>query len=835
MYKVTWDKETGGILLNQKVVYDALCSSPRPVFWEELNLLKLNELGWEYPHTFEPIMWAINKQYFYKGILIFEVRNANIYDAPLVVVQEGVKPQKLEPVNLNEMLERNREIMFVVESEAIEFIRDVYTNYASANKTAEKAKANQIDFETLAQNIEKKTKKKMAIVKENCDSFDLMPLEIAEKEGKRVFHTTKVDKFIASFSGGKDSQVVLDLCTRAIPSTEFEVIYSDTGYELPSSLVLYKEVQDYYKKKFPDLKFSTTKNHAPVLSYWDKIGTPSDTHRWCCSIMKTAPLYRSLKIEGTNKQAKVLTFDGVRAEESTRRADYDREGKGKHTTIYNAHPILYWNSTEIFLYLFRHHLTINMAYRMGKARVGCIVCPFSTTWDDMIVKKVYPEEMKPFEERLVSWAGDFGIKDTDKYIKDRRWKLKATGLKSALKTDVIFPSSSTSFIAEVKNARYPIYLWMDTVCDYTLNKSGATENGELKFNGAIYSFEVKYNKDRTNYKFTIYNCSDPKLIYYFKRVVNKSAFCVQCEVCEVDCPTGALSIYPNVYVDRTKCIRCHKCLESHDKGCIASDCIRMIKNTNNSSMNAKVQAYKTFGMREDWINDYLCDPAGFWDYNALGSAQVISFKSWLKDAEIIDAKNNLTPFGELLTSLYINDVNLTWELIFTNLTYNSFVVNWFTNNVNVGQGFEKKFLVDKIGEANTGAASATLSNAIGALIQLFNYSPIGETLCCGVEEGKSYRRMEYKDLTDAGLAYALYKFSEKTGIRSLRVADFYEPECEFGPHRAFGLSKSTFEKMLRNLNSSSTPVLIADLNMGLDNITLTEEDSTALDVVKRII
>ena len=64
MYKITWDKETGGILLNQKVVYDALCVSPRPVFWEELNLLKLNELGWEYPHTFEPIMWAINKQYF---------------------------------------------------------------------------------------------------------------------------------------------------------------------------------------------------------------------------------------------------------------------------------------------------------------------------------------------------------------------------------------------------------------------------------------------------------------------------------------------------------------------------------------------------------------------------------------------------------------------------------------------------------------------------------------------------------------------------------------------------------------------------------------------------
>lgn len=123
---------------------------------------------------------------------------------------------------------------------------------------------------------------------------------------------------------------MLDLCTRAIPSTDFEVMYSDTGYELPPSLSLYEDIQKHYKEKFPDLKFSLTKNHESVLNYWDKIGTPSDTHRWCCSIMKTAPLYRSLKLEG-NKQAKVLAFDGVRAEESVRREGYQRKGKGKHT------------------------------------------------------------------------------------------------------------------------------------------------------------------------------------------------------------------------------------------------------------------------------------------------------------------------------------------------------------------------------------------------------------------------------------------------------------------------------------------------------------------------
>lgn len=39
----------------------------------------------------------------------------------------------------------------------------------------------------------------MAIVKENCDSFDIMPLEEANNAGKRVYQTTKIDKFIASF------------------------------------------------------------------------------------------------------------------------------------------------------------------------------------------------------------------------------------------------------------------------------------------------------------------------------------------------------------------------------------------------------------------------------------------------------------------------------------------------------------------------------------------------------------------------------------------------------------------------------------------------------------
>ena len=45
MFKVIWDRETGGVLLDTKVSKDTLGISPRPVWFEELDLLGLDKLG----------------------------------------------------------------------------------------------------------------------------------------------------------------------------------------------------------------------------------------------------------------------------------------------------------------------------------------------------------------------------------------------------------------------------------------------------------------------------------------------------------------------------------------------------------------------------------------------------------------------------------------------------------------------------------------------------------------------------------------------------------------------------------------------------------------------
>ena len=65
MFKITWDNDTGGIKLSSHLTTDTLGISPRPVFYEELDLLKLKESGWKYPKSKEPLLWACNKQYFY--------------------------------------------------------------------------------------------------------------------------------------------------------------------------------------------------------------------------------------------------------------------------------------------------------------------------------------------------------------------------------------------------------------------------------------------------------------------------------------------------------------------------------------------------------------------------------------------------------------------------------------------------------------------------------------------------------------------------------------------------------------------------------------------------
>ena len=126
----------------------------------------------------------------------------------------------------------------------------------------------------------------------------------------------------------------------------------------------------------------------------------------------------------------------------------------------------------------------------------------------------------------------------------------------------------------------------------------------------------------------------------------------------------------------------------------------------------------------------------------------------------------------------------------------------------------------------------TFEYSLQALFNMLNSSPLGEQFCQKVEKSKNdFVRNTYEDLSREAVAYSLYKYAEAVGTKSLRVSDLYQSDCKQGVYREFGISRNAFESQLRSLNSDTNRVLVAELNMGLDSITL-RDDLDALEALK---
>ena len=112
MFKVVWDKDNNGVRLTMAPKSgEALNVCPRPVFWEELDFLGLDKLGWQYPHSQEPLLWACDRRYFYKGEIVLETRGGNLFDSPILTYISN--PISLEPANLDGLVTANIDSLFL--------------------------------------------------------------------------------------------------------------------------------------------------------------------------------------------------------------------------------------------------------------------------------------------------------------------------------------------------------------------------------------------------------------------------------------------------------------------------------------------------------------------------------------------------------------------------------------------------------------------------------------------------------------------------------------------------------------------------------------------------
>lgn len=137
MFKVIWDSQGNGVQLTISSKGDALNVSPRPVFWEELDLLGLNKMGWIYPKVEEPLLWACDRRYFYRGEFVLEVKGGNVFDAPTVIQQDGFESLVLAPVDMERLRSLNEDTMFIIEHEAMDFINQTYRRYKGIREVSQ--------------------------------------------------------------------------------------------------------------------------------------------------------------------------------------------------------------------------------------------------------------------------------------------------------------------------------------------------------------------------------------------------------------------------------------------------------------------------------------------------------------------------------------------------------------------------------------------------------------------------------------------------------------------------------------------------------------------------
>lgn len=224
-------------------------------------------------------------------------------------------------------------------------------------------------------------------------------IDLIRRGEKLALALNPQDGYFVGFSGGKDSQALLQLVKMA--GVRYKAYYSVTTNDPPDNVY-------FIRQHYPEVEFLHPKENFFRLV--EKRGLPTMYRRFCCEVLK----------EGGGVGCVVLT--GVRAEESRKRAAYDeiqvfshRKEHSEHThtrTIEeieeNEHrcikgkdklmiyPLLRWTESDVWQFLHEQGLPTNPCYK-HTGRVGCMFCPFSTK------KQIdfYETQNPKYKERLL--------------------------------------------------------------------------------------------------------------------------------------------------------------------------------------------------------------------------------------------------------------------------------------------------------------------------------------------------------------------------------------------------------------------------------------------------
>ena len=760
MYKIEWIRNKNIPILNDFA--NEVIIAPRPVYYEELDLLGFNSY-WEYSKSESPLLWAIGRDYYYFGEKIGKTVGGDIYEAPkLEIYKDKIT---LEPIDIKELIRVNKKHIETLKNEAIEFVKKIYNEYKN-----------------------------------------------------------KVDFFVVAFSGGKDSQVLLDLVTIALEPEQYKVIFTDTTMELPHTYKTVQEAQKHYQKIYKNFKITTVRNPTDADKLWGVFGPPSRILRWCCSVYKTSPVHSYLKVLNNGRHPRTILFDGVRRDESNNRANHLRVADSiKHNKVINTRPIIEWNDLEVYLYMFYSGINPNKEYRLGLNRVGCSICPFASQWSDFIINKKYPTIAKKFIPSIKEYMSNANIKNKEEYLSKGHWKKRAGGNSIETENQIKIEENKNSVEIVLENSNENIFEWLKVLGNYKINDDNS--NIQIKLDKSVLDIGFEDNGINQILLTRQENISD---ISHLKKVAYKTNYCVHCGSCEAECPTGALNVFPKVQIDTNLCIHCSKCLDFHNKGCVMAD------SAHKTSELTKVKGfndYGDFGLRELWLKSFFDRGIEWINDNQLGSKQKISIKKWFRDSELVSGKSTT----ELFSLLRNQNKNLQYEILFINLYYNSSLIKWYLDTIKFNDKYSSKELVEIV-KNTIHLSESTIKHSINSIVNLFDTTPLGNELKIGyITKEKNVRYIQKigsNNISYEAILYSLYKLKEHLKRDYFRVSEFYEDGFEGGPYKIFGIDKESLIKKLKFI-SEDTKLIDVNLIQGLDNVFL--KDFTAIEVLKEVL
>lgn len=747
----------------------------RPVFHEELDFFGMDNY-WDYPKdTDKPLMWAEGiRRYVINGQCVAEAQGGGFYTKPTI---KRLTDERLvlTPINTDRLYEINRPLMMSLEQKAIEFIQEQFNKY--------------------------------------------------HRQGF---------SFICAFSGGKDSLALLDLVSKALAPSDFYVVFSNTGMELSDTLAAVETA----KKHWPALRFEEAKCHMDPTESWDEFGPPGRRMRWCCVVHKSAPTILKLREIIGNYNAKAVVYDGVRAEESARRAKYDDVSIGaKNISQINVSPLHKWNTAELYCYLLRNQILFNNAYRLGLFRVGCMVCPLSSEWWDGIANAYYHDEMQPLLRRVENYAKqNKPEREIRKYIEDGGWKARMGGRG--------LPNGGNRVSEQIQN----------NTITFTINNASQrwlavapilgtiTEQNELtgvqKIDGNNYEYRIVEREGILQVSYKPFSKMDRFVISHLRGIANKVAYCKGCRACVVQCPTGAYTIQSDgtILIRQSLCCHCSNCLTFSEKSCLLAKSLSTT-NVGGNGMDMKgLNPYQHFGLRQAWMEHFMTEGIQCFEQGILGNRQYEALKVWLREGGLIETNKkdrtiSLTPLGAKLTEMGPYNP-LMWAIVWANLAYNSTISRWYCLNAEVGATYEKGDLVVMLGE--NGSLSSR-ENAVTALAETLRFSPIGDALKQGlaIELNKntySYFRAGWDYPHAVALLYALYLYAEQTGRRSFTFSELVNSHSNanstgISPSDIYAIDVKSFREAVQGLAMQFPKHIRVSFVANLDNIILEKYSS----------